>query len=259
MAILKNLLTILKSNLNFPPIVGWGGGEDKLIKVKRGTYEALTTSNIPIPYGQPVVGDADSGTLKSGQCGSVLTIGDEDNLTFNSINYRYYALPSNFQQPGIVIHDPNYYNNGIPYGVMVTDTVETGVITVNNGSPNVSSVLPIICGGTGAGTVEGARSSLGLGNLATLDTINLNSSTTTGTLPLSKGDTGATTASAAKSNIGLSNVVNERQYSEQNPPPYPVTSVNSKTGAVILSNTDVGAVKNGGVTGQDGSHQMAMS
>lgn len=39
----------------------------------------------------------------------------------------------------------------------------------------------------------------------------------------------------------------------------PVTSVNSKTGAVTLSNTDVGAVKNGGVTGQDGNHQMAMS
>ena len=39
----------------------------------------------------------------------------------------------------------------------------------------------------------------------------------------------------------------------------PVTSVNGKTGALTLSNTDVGAVKNGGVTGQDGNHQMAMS
>ena len=271
-----------------------------MIKLKRGSYETLTSNNDSIPYGQPVIGDADSGTLKSGQCGSVLTIGDEDNSTYNSIGYRYYALPSNLLTPGIVIHDPNYYNNGIPYGVMTTDTVETGVITVQHGTPTVSSVLPINCGGTGGGTVTAARSSLGLGNLATLDTINLNSSTTTGTLPLSKGGTGATTASAArdslglgslatldsinlnssnvtntlpiskggtgattasaaKSNIGLSNVRNERQYSEQNPPPYPVTSVNSKTGAVTLSNTDVGAVKNGGVTGQDGNHQMAMS
>ena len=236
-----------------------GGGEDKLIKVKRGTYEALTTSNIPIPYGQPVVGDADSGTLKSGQCGSVLTIGDEDNSTFNSINYRYYALPSNFQQPGIVIHDPNSYDNGIPYGVMATDTVDTGVISVENGTPIVTSVLPINCGGTGSYSASGARTSLGLGSLATLNSIDLNSNDVTNTLPISKGGTGATTASAAKSNIGLSNVRNERQYSEQNPPPYPVTSVNSKTGAVTLSNTDVGAVKNGGVTGQDGNHQMAMS
>ena len=39
----------------------------------------------------------------------------------------------------------------------------------------------------------------------------------------------------------------------------PVTSVNGKTGAVTLSNTDVGAVKNSGVRGEDGNHQMAMS
>ena len=312
-----------------------------MIKLKRGSYETLTTSNISIPYGQPIIGDADSGTLKFGQCGSVLTIGDEDNSAYNSIGYRYYALPSNLKQPGIIIHDPNFYDNGIPYGVMVTDTVDTGVISVQNGIPTVSSILPISCGGTGAGTVSGARSSLGLGdlatldsinlnsnnvtntlpiakggtgattastarsnlglgNLATLDTINLNSSTTTGTLPLSKGGTGATTASAARSSlglgslatlnsinlnssnvtntlpiskggtgattasaaksaIGLSNVVNERQYSAAYPPPYPVKSVNGKTGAVTLSNTDVGAVQNGGVTGQDGNHQMAMS
>lgn len=37
-----------------------------------------------------------------------------------------------------------------------------------------------------------------------------------------------------KNSIGLSNVVNERQYSAQNQPPYPVTSVNGKTGNVII-------------------------
>ena len=34
--------------------------------------------------------------------------------------------------------------------------------------------------------------------------------------------------------VGLENVANERQYSAQNPPPYPVTSVNGQTGAVQL-------------------------
>lgn len=34
--------------------------------------------------------------------------------------------------------------------------------------------------------------------------------------------------------VGLGNVANERQYSAQNPPPYPVTSVNGQTGAVDL-------------------------
>lgn len=34
--------------------------------------------------------------------------------------------------------------------------------------------------------------------------------------------------------VGLGNVANERQYSAGNPPPYPVTSVNGRTGAVIV-------------------------
>ena len=46
--------------------------------------------------------------------------------------------------------------------------------------------------------------------------------------------------SVSKSDVGLGNVANERQYSSANPPPYPVTSVNSKTGAVSLAKSDVG-------------------
>lgn len=42
-----------------------------------------------------------------------------------------------------------------------------------------------------------------------------------------------------KADVGLGNVANERQYSEQNPPPYPVTSVNSKTGVVVLKTSDI--------------------
>lgn len=41
--------------------------------------------------------------------------------------------------------------------------------------------------------------------------------------------------------VGLGNVDNVKQYSASNPPPYPVTSVNNKTGAVSLSASDVGA------------------
>lgn len=39
----------------------------------------------------------------------------------------------------------------------------------------------------------------------------------------------------AKGDVGLSNVDNVKQYSVDNPPPYPVTSVNGKTGAVTVS------------------------
>lgn len=41
--------------------------------------------------------------------------------------------------------------------------------------------------------------------------------------------------SVSKSDVGLGNVANERQYSSENPPPYPVTSVNGKTGAVQIN------------------------
>jgi lysophospholipase L1-like esterase len=37
-----------------------------------------------------------------------------------------------------------------------------------------------------------------------------------------------------KDDVGLDNVDNIKQYSAQNPPPYPVTSVNGQTGAVVL-------------------------
>lgn len=42
-----------------------------------------------------------------------------------------------------------------------------------------------------------------------------------------------------KADVGLGNVANERQYSAENPPPYPVTSVNGKTGAVVLKISDI--------------------
>lgn len=41
--------------------------------------------------------------------------------------------------------------------------------------------------------------------------------------------------SYSKSEVGLGNVDNVKQYSASNPPPYPVTSVNGKTGAVTIS------------------------
>lgn len=43
-----------------------------------------------------------------------------------------------------------------------------------------------------------------------------------------------------KDTVGLGNLDNVRQYSADNPPPYPVTSVAGKTGAVTLTKADVG-------------------
>ena len=51
---------------------------------------------------------------------------------------------------------------------------------------------------------------------------------------------GAVTLS--KGDVGLGNVDNVKQYSSTNPPPYPVTSVNGKTGAVTIESGGVAIV-----------------
>ena len=51
--------------------------------------------------------------------------------------------------------------------------------------------------------------------------------------------------SYSKSEVGLGNVDNVKQYSASNPPPYPVTKINNKTGDVTLSASDVGADASG--------------
>lgn len=51
---------------------------------------------------------------------------------------------------------------------------------------------------------------------------------------LSGGLVYSRTPSQIKGDIGLGNVDNVKQYSESNPPPYPVTSVNGQTGAVTI-------------------------
>lgn len=42
-----------------------------------------------------------------------------------------------------------------------------------------------------------------------------------------------------KAEVGLGNVDNVKQYSASNPPPYPVTSVNGKTGTVQIEPADM--------------------
>ena len=53
--------------------------------------------------------------------------------------------------------------------------------------------------------------------------------------PVTSGNSKTGAVNLAKGDVGLGNVDNVKQYSASNPPPYPVTSVNGKTGAVTVS------------------------
>lgn len=57
-----------------------------------------------------------------------------------------------------------------------------------------------------------------------------------------------------KSEVGLGNVDNVQQYSPENPPPYPVISVNGKLGVVKLSAPDVGADASGTASSAVSAH-----
>lgn len=72
----------------------------------------------------------------------------------------------------------------------------------NQDAVYVEGILQISNGGTGAVTVAGARSNLGLGSLATKSNVRLGGSDVTGTLPITKGGTGAATAAEALTALG---------------------------------------------------------
>ena len=69
----------------------------------------------------------------------------------------------------------------------------------------------------------------------------------------------STKPSYTKSEVGLGNVDNVKQYSASNPPPYPVTNVNNKTGDITLSASDVGADASGTASSAVGAHNTNTS
>lgn len=66
----------------------------------------------------------------------------------------------------------------------------------------------------------------------------------------------STKPSYTKSEVGLGNIDNVKQYSVNNPPPYPVTSVNGKTGEVALVPSDIGAEPFGLATSIVSAHNI---
>lgn len=123
----------------------------------------------------------------------------------------------------------NYELGYADKGLYIKDNNQ--IVKLNDGA-NLSGIVPIAHGGTNANSAAGARQSLGLGSLATVNSISLSSSTLTGTLPITKGGTGATNASAARTNLGLGSLATVNSIS---------LSSNSVTGTLPITKGGTGA------------------
>ena len=136
-------------------------------------------------------------------------------------------------------------------GYGITDAkIENGTITLGNQTITPLTSAPVTSVNSKTGAVVLTANDVGA---LPVDTVIPTVNDATLTIRRNGVDVGSFTANSAndvnidinvptdKSDIGLGNVDNVKQYSATNPPPYPVTSVNSKTGAVTLTASDIGA------------------
>lgn len=129
-------------------------------------------------------------------------------------------------------------------GYGITDAkIENGTITLGNQTITPLTSVPVTSVNSKTGAVVLTANDVGA---LPADTVIPTVNNATLTIRRNSVDVGSFTANSAndvnidinvptdKSDIGLGNVDNVKQYSVSNPPPYPVTSVNGKTGDVVL-------------------------
>lgn len=129
-------------------------------------------------------------------------------------------------------------------GYGITDAkIENGTITLGNQTITPLTSAPVTSVNGKIGVVVLTAEDVGA---LPVDTVIPTVNNATLTIRRNNIDVGSFTANSAndvnvdinvptdKSDIGLSNVDNIKQYSATNPPPYPVTSVNGKTGTITV-------------------------
>ena len=129
-------------------------------------------------------------------------------------------------------------------GYGITDAkIENGTITLGNKTITPLTSAPVTSVNSKTGAVVLTANDVGA---LPADTVIPTVNDATLTIRRNGVDIGSFTSNSAndvnidinvptdKSDIGLGNVDNVKQYSASNPPPYPVTSVNGKTGDVVL-------------------------
>lgn len=126
-------------------------------------------------------------------------------------------------------------------------TTKVGDLTFINDNDDISGKYLPLTGGTMTGNLKVGSASLETSGYVTGTWLRTTANTALSSAPskiavINDGQVYSRTPEQIKSDIGLNKVDNIKQYSATNPPPYPVKSVNGKTGAVTISATDVSAI-----------------
>jgi hypothetical protein len=162
----------------------------------------------------------------------------------------------------VVVRNNGNFSAGIITASLVGNVTGnvTGVVTgsLNGNATNVSGIVAVNNGGTGATTAAAARTNLELGSISTqnANAVNITGGTITGitALGLASGGTGAINASQARTNLGLVIGTDVQPFSNQ------LTSLASlatngifvKTGTGTASTRSITAGLNITVTNGDG-------
>lgn len=224
------------------------GGYAIRIKTSAGT-------GILIPNGVTTAVYCDSSEFYEQQTGTIGNFSVGGNLSVTGTTTLTTALPVTSGGTGASTAN-TALNNLLPTQTtangkyLKSDGTNSSWDAIDISTSDVSGVLAVANGGTGASTASGARTNLGLGTMSTQDSTSVNisggtitgsygltASNVSGTVAVANGGTGATSAATALSNLGAYPASNPNGYTSNTGTVTSVATSGSVNGLTLTGGT----------------------